>query len=157
MKKISSGFTLIEVMIAAVIVAILAAIALPSYQDSVRKSRRADAKAVLLEAGQWMERFYTDNNCYSNAKSGAGVICGGTAVVLPFTKAPIDGATKYYDITLSDLTATTFTLSAVPITGTGQDKDKCGGITGATLTLNQANRKGVSGTTDQAKIGECWR
>ncbi|MFZ1829099.1 MAG: type IV pilin protein, partial [Candidatus Competibacteraceae bacterium] len=51
------------------------------YQDSVRKSRRADAKAVMAEAAQFMERFYTENFCYSNRRTAAG--CAGAAVALP--------------------------------------------------------------------------
>jgi prepilin-type N-terminal cleavage/methylation domain-containing protein len=57
-KVLQKGFTLIELMIAVVVIAILAAIAYPSYQDSVRKSRRADAKSALMEHAQFMERTY---------------------------------------------------------------------------------------------------
>ncbi len=159
MKKITHGFTLIEVMIAAAIVAILAAVAYPSYQDSVRKSRRADAKAVLLQAGQWMERFYTENNRYDQDRAGTTVATRFAASGL--TQAPIDGATKYYNITLTNVSAPplppTFTLNAAPIVGTGQQNDQCGGMTGVTLTLNEANQKGVNGTTNPTIIGECWR
>ena len=52
----SSGFTLIEVMIVVALIALLATIAMPSYQDSIRKSRRADAKAALVQLAQFMER-----------------------------------------------------------------------------------------------------
>ena len=80
---------------------------------------RDSAKSVLLNAGQWMERFYTENNRYDQDR-------GGTAVALPagLSQAPIEGATKYYNISLTDcagaatVTANTFTLSAVPIAGT---------------------------------------
>ncbi len=61
------GFTLIELMIAAAIIAIIAAIAYPSYQDSVRKSRRVDAKAALLNAAQVLERCYTEKSTYKGA------------------------------------------------------------------------------------------
>ena len=55
----SSGFTLIEVMIVVAIVAILSAIALPSYTEYIRRSHRADARAGLLQAQQWLERAAT--------------------------------------------------------------------------------------------------
>ncbi len=145
MRKITYGFTLIEVMIAAAIVAIIAAIAYPSYQDSLRKSRRADARAVLVEAAQFMERFYTDNFCYSNLRTATG--CDGTGVALPaaLEESPKDGATKYYDIQLA-ATQTTFTLQAAPI---GSFSDPvCG-----TLSLTNTGLKSSSyGTVDQ-----CWR
>lgn len=146
------GFTLIELMITLAVVAILAAIAYPTYQDSVRKSRRADAKSVLLNAGQWMERFYTENNRYDQDR-------GGTAVALPagLSQAPIEGATKYYNISLTNcagaatVTANTFTLSAVPIAGTAQVNDRCGA-----LTLTNTGVRGVC-VAAPPTVDECWR
>ena len=149
--KTARGFTLIELMIVVAIVAILAAIAYPSYQDSVRRSRRADAVSVLLQAGQWMEQFYTTNFRYDQDR-------GGTAVAARFavsglTQSPKTGATVYYDIALAAapaVTATTFTLTATPRAGT-QFEDRC-----KTLTLNQAGVKGVTGGATLS-ANECWR
>lgn len=108
------GFTLIELMIAVAVIGILAAIAYPSYQDSIRKSRRADAKATLLQAAQWMERFYTENNRY-DPRSRAGTLTTTiTAVPHPFQAAPLEGGSKYYAITLAAITQNTFTLNATP-------------------------------------------
>ncbi|MFI3186333.1 MAG: prepilin-type N-terminal cleavage/methylation domain-containing protein, partial [Methylococcaceae bacterium] len=59
MKQSQAGFTLIELMVTVAIVGILAAIAYPSYQDSVRKSRRADASGALLGLANAMERHFT--------------------------------------------------------------------------------------------------
>ena len=138
----SSGFTLIELMIVVAIVAILAAIAYPSYQEQVRKSRRADAKAVLLEAAQWLERHYTVNNTY--------VVDFAADFPTALKKSPKDGgpADGYYAITLATA-ANTFTLTATPQTTGGQDKDKCGG-----LTLAHTGAKGVLGTG--ATVAQCW-
>ncbi|MDV7393712.1 type IV pilin protein, partial [Arthrospira platensis SPKY1] len=69
-RTMSVGFTLIEVMIVVAIIAILAAIAYPSYQEQVRKSRRADAKVSLLDAVQRQERFFTVNNQYTGVLVG---------------------------------------------------------------------------------------
>ncbi|MDW7601742.1 prepilin-type N-terminal cleavage/methylation domain-containing protein, partial [Stenotrophomonas maltophilia] len=57
--RLARGFTLIELMIVVAVVAILAAIAYPSYSEHVRKSRRAQAKADLVEYAQLAERFHT--------------------------------------------------------------------------------------------------
>ena len=59
MKHTQSGFTLIELMVVVTVVALLAMIALPSYQNSVRKSRRTDARIALIELAQTLERCQT--------------------------------------------------------------------------------------------------
>ena len=63
-RRAGAGFTLIELMIVVAVVAILAAIAVPSYQEQVRKSRRAQAKADIVEYVQMAERFFTVNNTF---------------------------------------------------------------------------------------------
>ncbi|CAH0186243.1 type IV pilin protein [Stenotrophomonas indicatrix] len=132
LRRKARGFTLIELMITVAVIAILAAVAIPSYSEHVRKSRRAQAKADLVELAQQLERFHTVQNTYSGMS-------------LPFTESPRDGK-SYYTLSLSGAaTSSAFTLQAVP--GTGQDKDKCG-----TLTLDQAGRK----TPTEAKVAGCW-
>jgi len=128
------GFTLIELMIVVAILGIIAAIALPSYQNQVRDGRRADGTAVLLQARQLMERHYSKNYNYGTP----------AAVGIP-VKAPIDGTASYYVITLA-ADATTFTLTATP--ATSQSGDGCG-----VLTLNQAGVK----TSAEGSIDTCWR
>lgn len=114
----SRGFTLMELMIVVAIVAILAAIAYPSFMEQVRASRRADA---LAEAGRIqlaMERWRADNPSYET-----NAINGGTYPV------PADTAT--YDFELSAQSATTYTLLAEAIGS--QASDRCGDLT-ATIT-----------------------
>lgn len=153
LRTVSQGFTLIELMITVAIVGILAAIAYPSYTDQVRKTRRADAKAVLLESAQWMERFYTENSRYDQNRAG-------TAVALPFTQSPKEGgpAGGYYTVALSptaDLTQNAFTLTATP--AGAQVGDTCGN-----LTLNRAGVKCANGSCSngnaaaKAKVATCW-
>lgn len=148
-RSAERGFNLLELMITLVIIGTLAAFAIPAYQDSVRKSRRADAKSVLLQAAQWMERRYTTNNCYDNP-------CGsGTAPALDtgLTASPAGcaGANCYYNITLTAIAQNSYTLSAAPIATTDQTKDPC-----KTLTVDNTGAKGVTnGATLSA--GDCWR
>jgi type IV pilus assembly protein PilE len=66
MKPRSTGFTLIELMITLVIVAILAAIAVPSYRNFVLRSHRTEATAALLRAAAAQEKFYLQNNTYTD-------------------------------------------------------------------------------------------
>ncbi len=108
-QKSAAGFSLLELMIAVVIVGIITSIAYPSYQNNMTAARRADAQAVLMEAAQFMERFYTENNRYDQDT-------GGTAVAVPaeLTEAPRDAGAKAYDIAVQASTASTFTLRATP-------------------------------------------
>ncbi|HRY15792.1 MAG TPA: type IV pilin protein [Candidatus Competibacteraceae bacterium] len=158
MRKILKGFTLIELMIALAIMAIVAAIAYPSYQNSVRKSRRADARAVLLQAAQFMERFYTQNFRYDRTQAVPPV-----PVALPanLQQSPTDGGTAYYLIALDPAnppTQNTFVLQATAQPAGGQNQDRCGGVGVVTLELNQAGQKGVNGAFNTpAIIQDCWR
>lgn len=123
------GFTLIELMIVVAVVAILAAVAIPSYADSVRKGRRGQAKVDLVESAQLLERYRTINATYAGA-------------TVYRTRSPENG-TKYYDIALSNQSATAFTLKATATAGTGQDMDRCG-----VLAINALGSKTHSTGTD---------
>lgn len=150
------GFTLIEILIVVAIVAILAAIAYPSYQDSVRKSRRADARAVLLEAAQFMERFYTENFRYDQDRNGVAVALPAGLAQSPKEGGPPGG---YYAITLNPAPGqNTFTVVATAQATSGQNQDRCGGVVAATLELNQLGQKGVNGAFNAPAITrDCWR
>lgn len=140
------GFTLIELMIVVAIIGILAAIAYPSYQEYVRRGQRAEARAQLLEAAQFMERFFTINNGYA-------VDVGGAAVALPasLVQSPKPPQAATYNINLNPApTATTYSLQAVPVAGGIMAADRC-----ATITLNQTGAQGLAGAPT-ATVAECW-
>ena len=145
---VEKGFTLIELMIVVAVIAILAAIAYPTYQDSVRKSRRADAKAALLELAQWMERSTVAITGRYTRLSGDTVNrdAAGMTAQLPIQQSPRDGGVAY-NLSLTALTDSNFTLQAAPTAL--QTGDPCG-----TLTVTHTGIKGVIGasyTKDQ-----CW-
>lgn len=71
LPKYNRGFTLIELMIAVVVIGILASIAVPAYLDYVLRAKRAEAKSALSLAAQRMERCYTENNTYANCLNAA--------------------------------------------------------------------------------------
>jgi type IV pilus assembly protein PilE len=112
------GFTLLELMIAVVVAAVLATIAVPSYQSSVKKSRRADAKSALLGLANAMERHFTVNNTYLDAgttdTNGNGTGDTGAPTIFPAT-TPADASTANYNLTITTANATTYTLRAAPV------------------------------------------
>jgi len=111
-KTKSAGFTLIELMIVVAIIGIIAALAYPSYQDQIKKARRADAQGVLMSFANTMERYYTENNTYTGAGTGTPPDTGAPTIFE--TEAPLDGDTKYYDLTIKTASATAYTLCADP-------------------------------------------
>lgn len=125
--KRTVGFTLIELMITVAIVGILTAIAYPSYQSQIRKTRRADAEGAVTALAAAMERFYVTNGQYTKADGTAPAL--GAGGIFP-SQAPLDGGTKYYDLSIVDLpgdpatiTPTSYTLLATPIAGGPQAGD----------------------------------
>ena len=145
------GFTLIELMVVVVVISILASIAIPSYIDSIRKSRRADAKTALVQLAQFMEQNYSLAQRYDQDSAGKTLdpVGGdGSKTQLPFYKSPVntDSVSKYYDLSLSSVDQNTFTLQARPIAGSSQEKDVC-----ETLSIDNAGAKKTSTTRK-----DCW-
>lgn len=136
------GFTLIELMITVAIVGILAAVAYPSYTQYVQRANRAEARSVLLENAQILERNYTTANRYDLDSAGVAPVILATS--------PKSG-TKKYDIApaYGAAPAQTFTLSATP--AGSMVGDACG-----VITLTNTGLKGAAGVTTDAIVAECW-
>ena len=118
------GFTLVELMVITLVVAILAAIAVPGYTSQVRKSRRTEARNALLDAAAREERFYATHNFYSV-----------TAAELGYDALPTNVGGNYYSLsvacTVTNNVCVDFRLTATPINTQLKDT-AC-----ATFTLNQ--------------------
>lgn len=139
------GFTLIEILIALAIVGILSTIAVPSYFDYVRRANRAEAKAQLMEAAQYMQRFYSLHNGYDVQRDGT------TRVSLPesLRKSPKNGSTRY-DIAIVSASPVDFQLSATPVTD-----DACGVFLLDSVGRRTTDTRSVKGSKMSAEA--CWR
>jgi len=131
------GFTLVEMMIALVVVGLLSALAYPSYQQQVAKGRRTDAKQSLLELSQRMERFYTERGTY------AGAALGSTGLYPNLTSG------GYYDLSITVQSLDGFTVKATP--RGSQVGDAC-----ASFFYNQLGDQTV-GTDASLSAVRCWQ
>lgn len=148
-----------DLLIAVAIVGLLSAIALPTYQNSVRGAARAELKGLLMENAQFLERNYN-----STVPSSYKFDNAGAALVLPYLQSPKSGTAKYTIAvvfpttaicTLNGVSDQCFTLSATPTPAGGMSSDSCG-----TYTLTNAGIQGneVSGTSLSASdISRCWQ
>ena len=127
------GFTLIELMVVVVIIATLAAIAIPGYSNYVLRARRTDGKELLLRLAQAQERYYTANNRYADDLATLG--------------QPQTSANAYYVAQIATSNSSqAYTLTATP--QVNQIADVC-----ADLTLDNTGVKSYSGSTSN---GACW-
>lgn len=137
-----AGVTLIELVVVIAIVGILAAIAYPSYSNSIAKTKRRAAEACLSSFGTYMERFYTTNLRYD--KDATGAIDNSLPAL---DCASSQGVGGDYAFTISASNRSTYTLQARPGTVQASRDARCG-----TLTLTQTGARNASGTDGPS----CW-
>ena len=133
------GFTLIELMIVAAIVAILAGVAYPSYVESVRRGARAEARAAMLNMAQIQERNFTDRGTYVAVTTSSGA---------PWSSVNWSGtnqANRKYDITVASASSSVYTITATPVSPFSDPT--CGN-----LTLTNDGTRGSTGD-----VTNCWK
>ena len=143
-SKRNSGFTIIELMIVVVIVAILLALAYPSYVDYVRRANRGEAQQILLNWSVNQEIFRANNPCY--AQTSAPSCANGPGFI------PLPSHDKF-TFSLDEANATAFSISATAVGDQENDKAR-DGTECKELNLNSAGQK-YSGGSDTSLIS-CW-
>ena len=151
------GFTLLELMITVVIVAILAGIAVPAYSDYVLRGKFAEATGNLADLRVKMEQYYADNRRYST--DAAGGVCGIPGV--PDGNTPTASDARYFTYTCQSTAPNGLGDQQFVLTATGVAAEGLGGIS---FTVNHANAKQtiVAAGTDMASRGYtvgttgCW-
>lgn len=130
----NKGFTLIELMIVVAIIAILSAIAIPSYSDYVRRSKITDAIATLAGMRVKMEQYYQDNRTY------VGACAAGTVATLP-------PASAYFTFACPNPTTATYTITATGIAS----------MLGFGYSLDQTNARATTAVpTGWITSNTCW-
>lgn len=129
------GFSLVELMITIVIVAILAAIAVPLYTGYEARARRTAAINALETMASREEGYYSRYNKYPSSLTALG-----------YANAMVTTKGGYYDVSIAPpASATTYVLQAIPTAVGNQNKDKCG-----TFTLDALDNK-------TAAKPDCWK
>jgi type IV pilus assembly protein PilE len=141
------GFTLLELMIVVAVVAILATLAYPSYMDSVRKSRRADGLAALVNIQLAQQKLRSSCRFFAGGLAGADA-CGADAAASTVRAAAMsqDG---WYAIAVTNASGTGYTLTATP-QGDQVNDSADGAACTLVLTVSAASPNGV-GTP-----AACW-
>lgn len=134
-KKRQRGVTLIELMLVVGLIAVLGAIAIPSYRNYAQRAQRSEGTSALLRLAVNQERFYLTNNTYSNNLTTLGFATGQTE-------------TGLYALNVNPANAATFTATATPVAGAGQAADaRC-----QTFGINSAGVR----TSAPGPVDECW-
>jgi len=143
MEKKSQGFTLIELMITVAVLAIVAAVAIPSYTNFVLRAKRAEAKAAANIVVQQLERCYSQFGSYNNAG------CAAVAAV-------VNSDQFNYTVAAGPVTPTTYVVTATPVAA--NPDPQCGA-----LTISQTGTVEILGanpiiplTNPLAAIQACW-
>ncbi len=147
------GFTLIELLITVIIVALLASIAIPSYSGYLARARRADARTQLVQAAQYMQRFYVANDSFQQDRSGNAVF---EKIPGNLKQSPAD-STPIYELSIPSgtLSSNGFELRMTPVSSGIMKADQCG-----TFTLNSTGVRGIligSAAGDASLRDTCWK
>ena len=149
----NQGFTLIELIIAMAIIAVLARIAIPAYMESVRKAKRSQAQVAVTGLAQSLERYFTNCNSYNSttAPCTASINASNVPTIYP-PNVPQSGTAFYTLTVVIPAGGASYTITAAPVSGGQMAGDKCG-----SFTYTSDGAKGLSGQTTGVVVTDCWK
>ncbi|MBA2656351.1 MAG: prepilin-type N-terminal cleavage/methylation domain-containing protein [Tatlockia sp.] len=142
----NQGFSLLELMLVMVIVALFACFAYPGYRESLTRARRIDGQTALLDLAAKMEQYYAQQQTYEGATLGIG----SQSELISSNRS----AQNFYDLVITKQTPEEFSLRAIPRDSQGRDDKAC-----QTLGLNSAGIKTVNfgpAGSPSSNVNHCW-
>ncbi len=140
------GLTLIELLIVMVIVAIIGAVAYPSYIEHVVKTKRTAATSMLLQVADRQQQFFMDNKAYTANLTNLGFAANPLVIADDGTRSESGDSDAVYSISLANVTQISYTATATPINYQADRDTKCG-----SLSLTEAGLRSASTGSE-----ECW-
>lgn len=122
------GFSLVELMIVVVVIAILASFGIPAYNDYVTRGKLQQATSGLSDGRIKLEQYFQDKRTYDGATS------------------PCPAATEYFGFTCTNLSMTTYTITATGI----------GNLSAYVYTIDQSNVKTSTTPFSDGTTLSCW-
>jgi type IV pilus assembly protein PilE len=144
--KSQRGFSLIELMVVVAIVAVVMAIAFPSYDRYVVRTKRAIAQNALLQVADRQQQFFMDNKRFAASLANLGFAANPWVVDDDGASTVAGDADAVYSVTLTNVTQTTWTATAAPLNGQLSRDADCG-----SLSITQAGAKASAGGGSN-----CW-
>jgi len=141
-----NGITLIELMVVVAIIAIISSFAYPSYMRYVIKTKRSVAQNALLQIADRQQQFFMDNKSFAADMTNLGFPTNPYVVDDNGSSTVAGDGDAVYSLSLSNVTTTTWTVTAAPLHGQLSRDTYCG-----SLSITQAGAKGKTGSSD-----DCW-
>ena len=140
------GMNLIELLVVVAIVAILSAVAYPSYTQHIVDTKRTSARSMLMQVADRQQQFFMDNKTYAGDLTNLGFSANPMIVGDDGREVAAGDAARTYSVTLANVGVTTYTATAAPLDAQLSRDTECG-----SLTLDQSGNRGQSGAGT-----DCW-